>query len=575
MRKILLLVVTILLICTLLLSMASFETRATSNTILFETGFESDPVLELAFNGSLPKGSPAVPSGWSTVDDDAFYNNGTITGPARIWILHDPSNAHSGDVTAMFSAGQAGILGEWDMIRYCLLLKSWWENDRTPTKLNELYVRWYQKFAALPSSPGQSLNIFNMLGIEYSGSAVLNDYTQSAVVRINVDNNNTRTIGFNKIWNNGITTESPEIPVSLATNRWYSFEVWYKSDAQNGEYKLWIDGAQVLSITGIDSTPSSKFSVPYAFEVGLSHSQRDPSTSYVAWVDDVVAANYRVGPEGWHPSGTLTIPIRVTDSVTGKGIPNALVKVGEFEGRTDQSGAVTLEGIPQWTPYAVSVTVSGYRTITQSVSLTDTSYAMEFRLVPIPAGKGSLVVDATKKNASVSASVEVISNLDNTAKGSFNTPFATDLDPGTYLLRAKYRNQTLDMLATIAQGQTSIVTVEFPPQNGTLLVKAFAASTEVTSLVTIWDSNGVLMTVNTPVNMTLIPMSYTLEARYGQQTVSQNVIIEEGLALSLEFQFEENKLVFPPQVQTFGLVFVAIAILVGLIFVVREVVRGK
>jgi len=87
------------------------------------------------------------------------------------------------------------------------------------------------------------------------------------------------------------------------TDKWYHFEAMYKYGVTNGEYHLWIDGEEIIAITGIDTTPRNTYSGqpvsldyrPAGFEVGITSLMTDPSEDYVGWIDNIIAANYRVG----------------------------------------------------------------------------------------------------------------------------------------------------------------------------------------------------------------------------------------------------------------------------------------
>lgn len=546
-----------------------------SEVTLFEDGFEENVPMEMAYNGSLPLSAPTTPTGWTTNDIDAsLYENGTILGPARAWIVQDATEAHHGEFSAKFWTGPAKDDFGVGTGRYSLLMKRWWDDPSTPHEFTEFYVRWYQKFETLPTTQGKEFNAFYMLAVQYSDdySTIVNIYIENAMVKIRMED--TLKIAFYKLWNNGSTFGAGKTPVNLTTNKWYCFEVWYKSDPINGEYKLWLDGDELFSVTGINSTPPARLSHPNGFDLGLMHYDTDESTNYTAWIDCVVAADYRVGPEGWMPPDTVDVTIQVFNNETKNYVPNAFVKMDSYEGYTNESGFIIFTEIPSFSSYTLTISKSGYQTFMESVSISDTNLNLQFYLIPIASGKGSLKVSAYRGGQSVAASVEVV--IDDITIGSYITPFTIDLDTGTYQLRVHYENQKLSKTVDILEGQTVFIKIEFPVETGIFEIQAYADSTEIALVVEISNSSGVVATVETPYSVELSPGTYILNATYNGQTITKTETLLEGQTKSITFQFEgkdegENeKGVLQYDIETITLTFLLIALIVGAIIAIKE-----
>ncbi len=77
---------------------------------------------------------------------------------------------------------------------------------------------------------------------------------------------------------------------TLQTNKWHKFEVWYKGHPVNGEYKLWVDGSLLLSLTGVNTMPPKDETFSRRFDLGIHHWNEE---TYNYSIDDIIRANYR------------------------------------------------------------------------------------------------------------------------------------------------------------------------------------------------------------------------------------------------------------------------------------------
>lgn len=74
---------------------------------------------------------------------------------------------------------------------------------------------------------------------------------------------------------------------------------------------------------------------------------------------------------------------------------------------------------------------------------------------PPPPGKGKLDVHALLGPTEVIAQVEIV------GVGNYTTPFTVDLDPGTYTLKTTYQEKETTQTATVTEGQTTRVDLQF------------------------------------------------------------------------------------------------------------------
>jgi len=311
---------------------------------LLETGFEDDVPMQIAINGSLPLGTPGRPIGFGQMDLDAkltvneTYPEGLIWGRAGIWVVRDPTKAHSGNSSVKLWAGSwtenlspKKALEYFDTETvYDLMMRKWPQNH------SQLYVRWYQKFESLPPNPWDYITIFYLIG-HLRTPTYWSTYMESLSVNI-AKTHQGYSLGISKLWG----AKEVSTLINITTNKWYSFEVWYKYGVTDGEYKFWMDGKTIFSLTGLNTTPPLVGeTLPRGFDLGIRH-RSNRINNITAWLDDVVVANYRVGPIDWTPP-SVDLSIEVLDSSSKNNVSNALVQLGSYQQYTNETGFATFE----------------------------------------------------------------------------------------------------------------------------------------------------------------------------------------------------------------------------------------
>jgi hypothetical protein len=533
---------------------------------LFEDNFEDSIPLDIAFNGSLPLNAPPSegPS-WSQMDVDAIltinetYPNGNIWGRSRIWIVNDQTKAHQGNNSAKLWAGSwtgsfspekaLQIFGSQTV--YCLMMKRWLN------ELPQLYIRWYQKFDSLPSN--DYITVFYLLGMKPTETG-WSTYIESGTLSIR-NSGDSYWIDFSKLWG----TSAVSVPVNLTTNKWYCFEVWYKSGSTDGEYKLWLDGEPILSLTGLNVTPSSEGeTLPTGFDLGLRY-RSNQINNITTWIDDVVAADYRVGPIGWE-SPPVNIVMKILEGKTEKPVDDALVQLGPYQGYTNESGFVNFGEVKSISSYMLNISKFRYHPFLETINVFDLDMNLEFHTDYIPEGKGSLEIHTYEGNKSISS---IVSIPYEGGINSYISPFSIDLDAKTYVLTAYYGNKMVNETVSVIEGILVIKNIEFPIDNCTLEIYAYRESEDVASEVKISGNNGLLRIFETPVSVELMPGTYRLEVTYGNRTLVRTETMEEGQKVSITFNFEPENEPENTFIKDIGLVILIVAAIAGIVILVK------
>jgi hypothetical protein len=219
-----------------------------STEILFIDGYENNTAKSLGWLDDPPWG-------WS-------FNDVSSENYASIELVNDKASAHSGNMSARHNATHAvwtetAERDYWNPT-FCNFMKQY------STGFTELYVRWYEKFETLIPA-GSYLPIFYTFPAAGVGSGAYSALSFEIGIWSDWQNPPKRGIYASKLY--GASEMNYEIP--LEADRWYCFEVWYKYDQVNGEYRVWLDGNEIMVATGIDSTPTKGLEyLPGGFDMG-------------------------------------------------------------------------------------------------------------------------------------------------------------------------------------------------------------------------------------------------------------------------------------------------------------------
>ena len=149
-----------------------------------------------------------------------------------------------------------------------------------PTVYTRIYVRFDSLAAATP------VDCF-LEGAERASSTTLYDLYISAT-----------TLRLRRFIPSQVDTDYSH---SFSANTWYCIEVKYLKDAVNGEYRVYLDGTEVITVTGLDTSARSMGEI----KVGWLYTE----ALRTQWVDCVVVADTYIGPEGGTQTKTYTVDV--------------------------------------------------------------------------------------------------------------------------------------------------------------------------------------------------------------------------------------------------------------------------
>ena len=160
--------------------------------------------------------------------------------------------------------------------------------QKTFTDQTIVYIRFYARWTALDDT-ADGTRPLRVLGNDGSSGLFVVRVQTSGISFYNV-------YGTNIGWHKYSTT--------MNTNQWHCIEVKIKGGS-DGEYRLWLDGTEVITLTGQDNSGMPDVD---AIQVGLT---KYSVTSTTVYIDDVVVADTYIGPIG------ETTEVQVSDSAAG------------------------------------------------------------------------------------------------------------------------------------------------------------------------------------------------------------------------------------------------------------------
>ena len=253
--------------------------------ILFQDSFEDDELGVFYWeNPDTPEQEAQYcPDGWGPDIDDQFGAYGEVIN----------TDAFDGSQSVrMYFPGHDGTnTGNWESLIYHYI-----SGEINPDGHEEFYVSWYQKFTSLPSKSSRNL-------IPAKGTSV--HFLDTEMVKIK-----TGEVGIERMnaWGEGYTNNYTDVyvPYTLEANMWYHFEYYYKYGITDGEYRLLVDGNEVIAFLNHDTSPRYKNHtkvipsqdpdwrkyLPKAIDLGVQ--SQTPETFSVI-LDDVLIADYLYG----------------------------------------------------------------------------------------------------------------------------------------------------------------------------------------------------------------------------------------------------------------------------------------
>jgi hypothetical protein len=189
-----------------------------------------------------------------------------------------------------------------------------------------------------------------------------------------------------------------------------------------------------------------------------------------------------VGPD-WVPPEKTNVTIQVFDNKTKNYVSNAFVKMGSLEGYTNETGFITFSEVPTFSTHTLDISKSRYYTLTKSISVTEKDPNLAVYLEPTSPGK--FEIKAITGLTEVVSTVEISDSLG--VVTTVVTPNTLEVNPGTYTLKATYKDQTQVRSTTVLEGQTVSVIFEFEEESEfNLIVFLFIVAIAIAGAALIW-----------------------------------------------------------------------------------------
>ncbi len=141
-----------------------------------------------------------------------------------------------------------------------------------------VFIRWYVRVGKLPGT-NQWVNVGGLINTAWNYICYVSYYNEAGTKYLRLSRWFPSNLGTNYEWN-------------YEANRWYCFELKFVKSATAGEYRLWMDGVEIASQTGLDTSGCGT--------VGRVCLGVFKNTSYaypLVDVDCVVIANTYIGQE--------------------------------------------------------------------------------------------------------------------------------------------------------------------------------------------------------------------------------------------------------------------------------------
>lgn len=204
--------------------------------------------------------------GWETAQDFTTNWTGSISATCSV----ETNNPHHGIYNAKFAHSGGGYPAAYKTLG---------------TSHAELYVRGYQKLSALPT---------NNLGADTFGIVNKNLNTDFGIVTVF---NNAGTMSWRCAYRDVDGRQITFVAATINADQWYCIEIYLKCGSSDGVFTVWIDGVQILNVTGIHSLVPTVDTI----EVGDDYYGFSNTFNHDIFIDCVVVGDGYIGPEA--PAG--------------------------------------------------------------------------------------------------------------------------------------------------------------------------------------------------------------------------------------------------------------------------------
>jgi hypothetical protein len=178
---------------------------------------------------------------------------------------------------------------------------------RLTTDVNHVFVRFYEYYdtdfdfaAGMKTLRLQSFN--EAAGVNYYDLIAYSTAVPTSGSYDHCGINNMRSIALSR--NGSFRWAEPNL--SLQRNRWYAIETEVKLNTpgvSNGEVRMWVDGQNIMQVTGIDIRGTDTHNINrisiggwYSNGAGGNNPCPNPAVASRRYIDDVVVATQYIGP---------------------------------------------------------------------------------------------------------------------------------------------------------------------------------------------------------------------------------------------------------------------------------------
>jgi hypothetical protein len=183
-----------------------------------------------------------------------------------------------------------------------------------------VFAREYVKFTATPSTNGDAtafIDIRSSLNYQIARVGIRKDPSDSTV----------------KWWirysDGGQLNNDAYYAGAVSTDTWYCLEVKIvANDASNGEYRVYIDGTERITLTGKNTSGATDIG---SLRTGVNHYNPSSSFAQTAYIDCVVVADAYIGPETTVTLQTVADTLTLNEGV----LRNKVLSIADTVGLQD------------------------------------------------------------------------------------------------------------------------------------------------------------------------------------------------------------------------------------------------
>ena len=262
--------------------------------------------------------------------DPAIFSNGFEEGDFSAW------SGTSGSPTIVGSPVHHGSYAAACDVPYEYVHRSF-------TAQTTVFIRYYFQLNATPPLDGNRTRLLELRG---GGVKIARVYIQRYGTEDRLC-----------LYRYYPSTSLQNAAYAFEADTWYCLEVKFAKDASAGEYRVWLDGSELLTMTGLDTSAANDADLAYIGRIGSSDSY-----TCTLFLDCVVIDSSYIGPES-ESDKVINVHVYTSD---GEDVENATAMVtdndnGDLEfSRLTNSTGYTADEVLEVGNYTLLVVKDGY-----------------------------------------------------------------------------------------------------------------------------------------------------------------------------------------------------------------------